>query len=64
VREEEIDEKQETNLNIDIEPFGPIFDLVCQSDISDWCSLNLEQCSFVKSKEINFNFDFFFFINI
>ncbi|KAL6604216.1 hypothetical protein U3516DRAFT_640185 [Neocallimastix sp. 'constans'] len=49
VREEEIDEKQETNLNIDIEPFGPIFDLVCQSDISDWCSLNLEQCSFVKT---------------
>jgi len=48
VREEFIEIKENEEV-IDIEPYGPLFDLVCQSDLSDWCVQYPEQCSYVKT---------------
>jgi len=35
--------------DIDIEPYGPLFDLVCQSDLTNWCTQYPEQCAYVKT---------------
>jgi len=48
IRDEFIELPKE-EIQIDVEPYGPIFDIVCQSDISEWCLLYPEQCSYVKT---------------
>ncbi|ORX80452.1 hypothetical protein BCR32DRAFT_293846 [Anaeromyces robustus] len=40
---------QEEFTDIDITPYEHIFDIVCQSDITEWCNLYPEQCSYVKT---------------
>jgi len=47
IREEFVELQQEEV--IDVTPYGPIFDLVCQSDLTDWCAQYPEQCSYVKT---------------
>jgi len=40
---------QDQDYTVDITPYAPLFDLVCQSDLTDWCNLYPEQCSYVKT---------------
>ncbi|ORX47090.1 hypothetical protein BCR36DRAFT_330855 [Piromyces finnis] len=48
VREEFIGLEEQEKV-IDFTPYAPLFDLVCQSDLTDWCNLYPEQCSYVKT---------------
>jgi len=48
---------QEQEEFIDITPYAPLFDLVCQSDLTDWCNLYPEQCSYVKTLCVRDNND-------
>jgi len=51
---------QDQDEAIDITPYEPIFDLVCQSDLTDWCTIYPEQCSYVKSNNL-INYYYYFF---